>query len=47
MALRVDLHDVPILAEDVLPGHLKARALLGVDSLLSGQDLPPGTLDKV
>ena len=47
MVLRLDLHDVPILSEDVLSGHLKARALLGVDSLLSGQDLPPGTLGKV
>ena len=41
------LHDVPVLAEDVLSRNLKARALLGVDSLLSSQDLPPGTLGKV
>ena len=47
MVLRLNLHDVPVLAEDVLSRHLKARALLGIDSLLSGQDLPPSTLGKV
>ena len=47
MALRLNLHDVPILAEDVLSRHLKARAFLDVDNLLSSQDLPPGTLGKV
>ena len=36
MVLRLNLHDV--LVEYVLFGHLKARALLSVDSLLSGQD---------
>ena len=47
MVLRLDLHNVPILAEDILSRHLKARALLSIDSLLSGQDLPLGTLGKV
>ena len=47
MALRLYLHDVPVLAEDVLSRHLKARALLNVDSLLSSQDMHPGTLGKV
>jgi hypothetical protein len=45
--LLLDLHDVPVSAEDVLPKHLKARAILGVDSLLDGHHLPPGTLGKV
>ena len=47
MVLRLNLHDVPILAEDVLSRHLKARALLGVDSLLGGHHLPLGTLGEV
>ena len=46
MVLRLNLHDVPVLVEDVLSGHLKARALLSIDSLLCGQDLRPGTLGK-
>jgi hypothetical protein len=45
--LLLDLHDVPVLAEDVLPKHLKARAILGVDSLLGGHHLPPSTLGEV
>ena len=45
--LRLELHDVPVLAEDVLSGHLKARALLGIDSLLGGHHLPPSTLGEV
>jgi hypothetical protein len=45
--LPLDLHDVPILVEDVLSGHLKVRALLVVDSLLGGHHLPHGTLGEV
>ena len=47
MVLQLNLHDVPILVEDVLSRHLKVRALLNIDGLLSGQDLPPSTLGEV
>jgi hypothetical protein len=47
MVLRLDLHNVPALAKDVLSEHLKARALLSIDSLFSSQDLPPGALGEV
>ena len=47
MVLRLNLHDVPILIEDVLSRYLKERALLSVDSLLSSHHLPPGALGEV
>jgi hypothetical protein len=45
--LHIDLHDVPVLAEDVLSRGLNIGVFLNTGGLVSGQDLPPSTMSEV
>jgi hypothetical protein len=45
--LHLDLHDVPVLTEDVLSGGLNAGVHLNMGGLVSDQDLPLHALSEV
>jgi hypothetical protein len=47
MVLHLDLHDVPVLTEDILSRGLNAGVHLNMGGLVSGQDLPLRGMSEV